>query len=455
MIGVAVALLLVEALGWAALGLAAPRAAGPPALRLAGAFVAGLATLSTVLHFASLAGARVTPTLAALAVGPLVVAALALARRRRSRREARPEAAPEPPWSASEIALAALALALLAVPAALAAVEPVVEWDTVAIWGLKARELARHALVDSTLLHDPARAYAHLDYPLLWPFVLAWVWSLTGVDRLTAVPLAGWAIAAATVGLLYGALRALLERRTALAAAAAVAALPILGAKSIRLLADPVAGLFLLAWVAGSALYLARRDRGALALAGFALAGLLTTKNEGLGFAAIGLAVFAVGVGLRRPLRWRELAAGLAPALLAVPALAVARSLPHLHHNTGVEISPANLMAHADRWREVAARLPGELLARDDWGFFWPLAALGVLLALARRRGPGAARPAAFMVLLPWPLIVAGFVGHELPPALLMDVAASRLALQLAPATAFVAALGFGAHPGAAEPPPP
>ncbi|MFN7942532.1 MAG: glycosyltransferase family 39 protein [Thermoanaerobaculia bacterium] len=455
MLGVAAALLLVEALGWSALALAAPRPTGPLALRLAGAFVAGLATLSAFLHLASLAGASVTPILAALAVGPLVLAAMGLARRRRGRLGGRTEPATERPWSASEVALAVLALALLAVPAALAAVEPVVEWDAVAIWGLKARELARHSLAHSTLLHDPARAYAHLDYPLLWPFVLAWVWSLAGVDRLTAVPLAGWAIAAATVGLLYGALRALLERRSALAAAAAVAALPILGAKSIRLLADPVAGLFLLAWVAGSALYLARRDRGALALAGFALAGLLTTKNEGLGLAAIGVAVFAVGLGLRRPLAWRELGAGLAPALLAVPALAVARSLPHLHHNTGAEISPASLLAHGDRWREVLARLPGELLARDDWGFFWPLAALGALLALARRPGGDAARPAALMVLLPWPLIVAGFVGHELPPALLMDVAASRLALQLAPAAAFVAALGFRARPSATDPPPP
>jgi hypothetical protein len=445
MAGALVALALVVAIGWAAWELVAGPLLGPFALRLAGAFVAGLATLPAMLLAASALGAPVRP---ALGIGlAALLAAAAVAARRRPAPAAR-EASPAAPWRAVDVALALVGALFLAVPLAIALLAPAVEWDFVAIWGLKGRVLAHEALAGSPLLHDLARAYAHLDYPLLWPLALAWVWSFAGAHDLVAIQLLGVAVEWATVGLVYGALRDAAGRRAALATAAAVAAIPLLGAKSVRLLADPVVALFLLAFVAAGVRWLERRDGAAPALAGFAAAGLWTTKNEGLGLLLAGVAglVWAVARTADRPPR-RELARAFAPLALVLPWLAVAPGPPRAHHNRGDELLRGASL-DLERAMEVVAGLPRYALEIESWGLFWPLA-LVAALAAARRRPTPAVAGAAFALLAPWPLVALGLAGHELPAAVILDLAASRLILQLAPATAYLLAHAAESAPAA------
>lgn len=446
MIAALLAIVLVLAIGESLLALVRREVRWPIALRLSVAFVVGQVVLGAVLLAASLAGYAVRETVGAIVAATIAgtIGRFAGAARPPGRWVRR---APGPEWQPVERALVVALIVLLAIPLVIAATAPIAEWDVVAIWGLKARALVDQPIGVAELFQDPSRAYSHLDYPLLWPLVLAWVWSFTGPEDLVAVGLSGGAVLLALVGLLYGTLRVATPRRTALFAVVALVATPLVSIKSIRLLADPVVALFELALVAGCLLYFEREDRGALVLAGFAGAGLWTTKNEGLGLLAIVACCFGAAA-LRRGLsgRGRELALAVAPFAAVVPWLVVSADLPRLHHNQGWELV-RGLGGGLERLGDVARTLPPALFDLSDWALFWPLAAVAAFAAAARGRPSTALVAAAFAVALPWPLVVLGLAGHELPVPVIVDLAASRLALQLAPATAFVIAWALAAEP--------
>ena len=129
------------------------------------------ATLALPLY---LAGLPVSQGSAVLQLVLLGVAARIAARRRPApippARE--PRELPAEAWRSGERAAAGLIVLVLVAIAVTAALEPPVEWDLLAIWGLKAKALG----VSGTgleLLRAPAFAYAHPDYPLAWPLALA------------------------------------------------------------------------------------------------------------------------------------------------------------------------------------------------------------------------------------------------------------------------------------------
>jgi len=424
----------------AALGLTLVELTGAAGGRGAGA------RLALALPLGLVAQAALVPPLLALglAPGPLPAALLAaglgaaaLAKRHRRSRAPAPPAAPLEPWKPLERwGAAAVALPVLLV-AASALLEPIAEWDVVAIWGLKARWLASGAGLAP--FADPAFAYAHPDYPLGWPAALALDPTWAGASFWRSGRLLGTALLASA-----GALAALwtrpFGRRAALLAAALVTTLPIAGAQAVRGLADlPLATLLLLA--AGALeRWLTAGDRASLRVGALALAGLPLVKREGIALAlALGLVAL---VRTPRGARGRCLGTvGAALTAITVPSWLVALRLPADRSLASGELTSARLVARLDRLPELARALPEYLLAPADWGALWPLVAVGIALALA---GPRPRRDfgLALFLLAPLPFYAAATLAVDYPVDRLVEVTLSRLALHFALLGAVVAARG-------------
>lgn len=423
----------------------------PAALVWGAAFGVGLAAWTTLLFVASLLGAVPRPWFAALAL-PFV---LALGGRRLGAggaSAALPPGATALRWTPADFALAAAAILLWLSATAQALVEPVAEWDVLAIWGLKGRILAAESVAASPYFHDLTRAYSHLDYPLGWPFALSWIWSFTGADDLLAVKWLAPATLAALLAALAGALAARIGRRPALAATAAVAAIPMLAANGARLLADTPLALHLLLFAL--ALAGARAgDRRALRLAAWSFTGLVTTKNEGLLLALVFAAAWAVAGRRReaedRPVPHARKLVDLAPALGAILWLLFRATLPRVHANSGEILSAAALGRAWDHFGETLRGGLGYLANPTDWLLFWPLVAAALLAGarqIVRRRELAATALALATAALAYAVVLAG---HDFGVATILEQAGSRLALQLAPAAAWLAAAAAFANEAA------
>lgn len=164
-------------------------------------------------------------------------------------------------------------------------------WDAFAIWNLKAKLIYYGAWA---AIPDPALAYAHPDYPLLLPILIALGWKLTGISQ--AVPI-----------ILHGVVYLLMlwmVRRSWLAVAlvggAAVLYAPMQNA-------DVPLALCLLS---ATAAYFNKRD----ALAGLALGIGVLIKNEG---SLIALVFFAAWIVMERRIPTRALLAAT-PFLLGI-----------------------------------------------------------------------------------------------------------------------------------------
>ena len=478
------ALLTVEVVGILALILLLDGRARRAALVAGAGFLCGLALLALGLLVASLVG--VTPRIGhglalALALG-VATTARRRARRRRAggalgsrARGATPMAnspgpaartTPVPPALAAvspvsaggsafadaaafgsrgralfERLLALSLAALVATVTAVALAEPLAEWDVLAVAALKAKVLLAEPLLTTSFFHDLSRAYSHLDYPLLWPLAIAWIWRWCGGPELLAVKLLGPATLLATLAALYGLVRARASRTTALVFSTLLAGLPMVQAQAARLLVDLPVGAFTLLVLAGLYLWWAERDAAALRLAGLGGAGLLTAKAEGLAIFALAAVAMAVAIRAdRAPRAWRALAwfPGLS-LLLAAPWLVLRLGLPNVHNNSGAELTPERFLAQIDRLPRLPLDAPRYFLSFADWLLFWPLA-LG-LLALcwpAWRRG---ARLGLVLAMhAPLAVYALVFVVSPRPLPELFDTGLSRLLVHLVPSEVFLLA---------------
>ena len=192
--------------------------------------------------------------------------------------------------------------------------EPLVEWDVIAIWAFKAKVLLYAPASASSYFHAASKAYSHLDYPLLWPFAMTWLWSWVGTADLQAVKPLGPALLCAMAAGFYGLLRRSIDRPRSLLFGALVLGLPMVLSQTARLMTDAPLSFFVAVSFMCSYLWLKTGHRDDLRLAGFFTAGMLFTKSEGTGFFLILLAGLAVGLvtqgcGLSRcgfsSCRWR------------------------------------------------------------------------------------------------------------------------------------------------------
>ncbi|HUK12763.1 MAG TPA: hypothetical protein VLW17_05630 [Thermoanaerobaculaceae bacterium] len=360
------ALAIVAALLCGAAITARRGAPGSGASAVVAVVAAGTLATAVWLGLLQLAGLRWSRALvlAPAAASAVILLVAALRPPRGAGRAALPRS--ERRWAAA----AGTAALAAAVPVALT---PAFGWDFRYIWGLKARVFAAAGAHDAAWLAWPGHAFAHPDYPPLWPDLVA-SGAVLGADParcaalwqavlVLALAAACWQIARGAPG----AVRAL--------AAAAGAWTPVLAAPLDSGYAEA-----LLAFLAAAALAALLRWRGgeAGAMAGFvvAAAALALAKNEGLALAA-GFVFAAVLVARGR--------SRIVPALALLPAAAwQVFLLAGGIRGEGIVLSPAFLAARtaaAPAALAHACRDPlvlGELLA-------WALA----LLALrGARLGP-------------------------------------------------------------------
>jgi hypothetical protein len=339
-----------------------------------------------------------------------------------------------------------LGAALILVTATVATttlLEPLVDWDVLAIWAYKATILVHEPVVSSAYFSDVSKAYSHLDYPLLWPLNMSWVWSFTGSEDLSAVKLLGVALLVSFLASCFGLLRMRLDRSTSLLFTVLLVSVPMLQNASIRMAADVPLSFFFFASAVTLSAWLESGDGDMLKLAAICATGLLMTKNEGMALFGI-LVVTAGGVlVLERNFAQLPRAGGWLVALplgLSSPWLLFRTTIPKVHENMGALMSPSIALDNIDRLPTIAAALPRYLGSTDDWRFLWPLVLVIVILGwrACRRASILFLLVAAQLALL---LYVYVYLVTPWDPAALIEISFSRLALHVAPVEVVLIAL--------------
>jgi len=223
------------------------------------------------------------------------------------------------------------AVALLLVTASIAvasfaassAVLPHGEWDAWAQWNLRARFFFRGFASGAwRQAFAPVLAWSHADYPPLVPLAVSRMWLYIGTDT-TAVPIAlSGAFASVAVGAAGLATARVRDTARGCVAAAAILACPSFVRYASAQCADvPLALLMLAAFIFWS-LADGPTARTWLGLAGLSAGLAAWTKNEGIPFLAVFVALVAIErlrhAGLEG---WRDVAAvlaGAAPLVLLV-----------------------------------------------------------------------------------------------------------------------------------------
>lgn len=195
------------------------------------------------------------------------------------------------------------------------------EWDAWSIWDLRARFLFRAQEFVSPF--SPAIPWAHPDYPLLVPGVIALLWHAGGAESTRIAGAVGLLFLVSSVAVPFFAIRLL--RGTAIAA---LCGLAILGAASlVRISASLYADVPLAALIVTAGLFLVcglEWDApGPVLLAGLAAGLAAWTKNEGILF-CVSLTVVhllsltSMAEARRRVHQLLPLAAGMGAVLVAV-----------------------------------------------------------------------------------------------------------------------------------------
>src|SRR5713101_8919647 len=276
------------------------------AAKLGLSFGFGLIVLNLSLFLTSLLGLKPAPWIGVLELIVLGSSVLFARRDRISHWSARGEG-PKTAWSpwvsALELLLTCFLVGIFVVVAAATLLEPVVEWDVLGIWALKAKVLLHEPVITANYFRDFSKAYSHLDYPLLWPLAIAWIWSCSGEADLVVVKVLAVGLLGSTFLLFVGLLRRKHTRPAALLFTALVAGIPMLLAQASRLMCDPPLAVFVLGAFVCAYFWLESNHGDDLRIAGVFAIGMLFTKNEGLGFWFILILVVAVAILLQRRLK--------------------------------------------------------------------------------------------------------------------------------------------------------
>jgi len=435
------ALGVLESIGIAAVTIVCRRQDRWGTIATAGlGFGVGLVVLTLSSFLASLCGLRPVWWFGTVEMLVLLSVAVAL---RRDRLRAWRLAWPHAPWRAepgwvriSEVALGLFIVTLCLVVSTVSLLEPLAEWDVIAIWALKAKVLLHEAIADSAYFSDVSKAFSHLDYPLLWPLAMTWVWAWTGHAELEVVKLLGPALLCALLATFYGILRRHHERRLALLFTALLAGVPMLLSQTSRLMSDPALAYFSTGAVGCCYVWLRSPDTGDdLRLAALFATGMLFTKNEGVGLLTL-LVVAAAGVLLLRGDVRRSVSVivwlGVVPLLLTAFWFVFRMDIPKVVEDYGGRIDPSYAWQNVSRLPQVfwaAFRYWGDF---TDWLGLWPLTIAVVALGIKQcLRYP-------VNMLLAWvglSLMMYGYVFVVTPwdPTDLMEVAANRLLVHVAP----------------------
>jgi hypothetical protein len=421
-------------------GLRDRLAAAPPAIGIA----LGLASMIwAALFFGGVHSRGLLLTLDLLAWILVLAIGLVLTREPRDLAPA-PSLVPE----AARLATAAAVVLLIATASvavssfvSASAVYPHGEWDAWAQWNLRARFFFR-GMADGSW-HEafaPILAWSHADYPPLVPVSIARLWVYEGRETVLAPVAFAGIIAAATVltaGLAAGRLRG--AARGCLTASV-ILACPSFVRYAASQCADIALGFFMLAaFVAWS---FAGRQKSWLVLTGLAAALAAWTKNEGLAFFALFVAI--VSVERLWSAGWAGLKdaglvlAGAAPILMMV--LVFKQTLAPPSYFTAEQSLG---QAGANLFNASRALLIGSAIARELWlAGATMVGVIPFLCVFAAVRGVGARAPAAARAAAPAmaAMLVVYALAYLVTPkdlAWQLKTSLDRLVVQIVPTLAW------------------
>ena len=265
-------------------------------------------------------------------------------------------------------------------------------WDAWMIWNLRARWLARAAQGFQTAFSPDLVFWAHQDYPLLVPGLVAQGFLLTGSES-PAVPAAiAFSLAALSVSLLAVSLAQLRGLRWGLLGGLTLLATPSFVSFAANQQADVPLGLFVLCACVPLALALEQDQQpGLLALSGAAASAAAWTKNEGLLYL---LLLAAALVFAPRPQALRARARDLSLFLFgALPVLALLLffKLEYAHTNDLVHFtssqSALERLTDLSRWSQLVLALARRVVYFQDWALFLLAELLALIFLVPRLPG--------------------------------------------------------------------
>ena len=458
------ALLAVAAIalaGWALAALAVP----PGRLRLALAPLLGLGTWSAS-YSAVLFALEASPVVRSGkdAVLALAGAAVLIMRRRIVRLSGSsaspglsrgPEAAIPVPggglprWLPSAVAVAAVLAAAFFLEHTLR--YPDGGWDAWMIWNLRARFLARAGGGFRAAFSPELLFWAHQDYPLMLPGIVAQVFLLAGAEPIWLPALVAAGIAALDVLVLAAALRELRGPGWGSVGALVLLATPCFIPFAANQQSDVPEGAFLLAAAVLAALAVETGARRALALSGLAASFACWTKNEG---ALYGLSLAAALLTVRWAPPRQRLRGVLLFGAGALPVLALLGwfKLRFAHVNDLLHGASAARLVDPSRWGVLVIDLMRRIVYFQGWAL-WLIAEVAVLALVLPRLPP---RPAARAVGAALALALAGTLPIYLlqphPLAWFFRASFDRVLIQLWPSILLATILALAA-PAPPRPP--
>jgi len=403
----------------------------------------GLVVLAMTLFILSLCGVIPAPWIGL--VEAISLWGIVIATRRKKLPHWRPQgrgrdAIAEPGLRILECVLFLFVAGVLFVVSAVSLLEPIVEWDVIAIWALKAKVLLHEPIITSPYFNDLSKTYSHPDYPLLWPFAMAWVWSCIGSMDLVKVKVLAPALLASLLFLFFGLLRRKESRRRALFFTAVLAGIPVLLTQTSRMVTDVPLAFFVLGAFVCSYFWLESEHADDLRIAAAFAVGMLFSKNEGIGLWFILGIMVVTALATERRIKFLLPAGiwlGVVPALVTLPWFVFRLGIPKVHEDYGGKIGVVYFLNNVSRVPEVVGSSLRFFLNWEDWRIFWPLALLLLVLTLTHSLRP----PTLFLFLgAVLPLLMYGYVYVITPWNLkeLMEATASRLLLQIAPVWGFL-----------------
>ncbi len=333
-------------------------------------------------------------------------------------------------------------------------------WDAWAIWNLRAKFLL-HNPHDLAAALSPQIEWAHPDYPLMLPGLVAQGWAITKHVGVAVPAVAAMTFATVCVGTLVCAVAVLRGAAVGLTAGLVLLGTPAFVKIAAYQIADVPVGTFALVAAVLAAIAVERsgsRATSLIMLAGAAASMAAWTKNEGMLHAsALALAVFLFGGEVAEGLspRLRRLGRFVAGAMPVVLVLTCFKLLYAPTNDLVHRTAPADILHRAmavGRYATVAAALAWRSVQVNNWNCFWFALPLLVLLF---RRTPGR-QSAAKMIVVTCATTLLGFVAaYILTPYDLhwhIRTSMDRLLIQIWPSLVFAVFLAIDTRSHLAPP---
>jgi len=262
-------------------------------------------------------------------------------------------------------------------------------WDSIVIYGFKAKILFQEQTFKTDAFMDPSVLHYSADYPLLLPYVEAGFYRWLGHVDDRVVRLLFLVYWGSWLGILYEALVERLRKDYAWILLCVIATLPLFSniymGQAVSGFADiPLAFYWSAFLLCG---FQVRRDgfNAAWVMMALFAFGCAFTKNEGFVAMVLGWVIFIAADHAPHRRFWiRPVSAGI---LLILPWWWLRSVLPHnsAHYARVLALRPAEILS---RLRIIGTYLASEWMQIRSWGIFWPLIFLGLLWPQRRLRFP-------------------------------------------------------------------